>query len=161
MSRTARVSSIKEGLALPTIAVPVVVREGAGSIDDAIVQSGVSVPGSLSVDWCRQQGLKGDVGSAVVLRSLNGANIVLVSLGADQSTTNYRLAGAAAARAAGEGSFAFLLPRRDWPIRPMSLSRLSKARSFRHTPTKTRSRLPASTSCPSGYRCRPWQCTTR
>jgi leucyl aminopeptidase len=110
MSRTARVSSIKEGLALPTIAVPVVVREGAGSIDDAIVQSGVSVPGSLSVDWCRQQGLKGDVGSAVVLRSLNGANIVLVSLGADQSTTNYRLAGAAAARAAGEGSFAFLLP---------------------------------------------------
>lgn len=110
MSRTARVSSIKEGLALSTIAVPVTVREGAGTINDAIVHTGVGVPTSLSVEWCRQQGLKGDAGSAVVLRSIKGANIVLVSLGDDeQSTANYRLAGAAAARAAGDGSLAFFL----------------------------------------------------
>jgi leucyl aminopeptidase len=110
MSRTARVSSIKEGLALPVIAVPVAVRDGAGTINDAIIQSGVSVPTSLSADWCRQQGLKSDAGSVVVLRSINGANVVLVSLGGDdQSSTSYRLAGAAAARAAGEGPLAFFL----------------------------------------------------
>jgi leucyl aminopeptidase len=110
MSRTARVSSIKEGLGLPNIAVPVAMREGAGTVNDAIVQSGVNVPTSLSVDWCRQQGLKSEPGSFVVLRSIHGANIVLVSLGGDeQSTTSYRLAGAAAARAAGEGSLAFFL----------------------------------------------------
>lgn len=109
MSRTARVSSIKEGLALATIAVPVSMREGAGTINDEIVQSGVTVPTSLSVDWCRQQGLKGDAGSAALLRSINGANIVLVSLGDRASTASYRLAGAAAARAAGEGSLAFFL----------------------------------------------------
>jgi leucyl aminopeptidase len=111
MSRTAQVSSIKEGLALPTIAVPVAMKGGAGAINGAIVNSGVSVPTSLSADWCRQQGLKGDAGSAVVVRSMSGGNIVLVSLGADdQSTANYRLAGAAAARAAGDGSLAFFLP---------------------------------------------------
>ena len=109
MSRTARVSSIKEGLALSTIAVPVTMSDGAGTINDEIVQSGVSVPTSLSAEWCRQQGLKSDAGSAALLRSMNGANIVLVSLGANASTANYRLAGAAAARAAGEGSLAFFL----------------------------------------------------
>src|ERR1700678_1493679 len=109
MSRTARVSSIKEGLALSTIAVPVTMRDGAGTINDEIVQSGVSVPTSLSAEWCRQQGLKSDAGSAALLRSMNGANIVLVSLGASASIANYRLAGAAAARAAGEGSLAFFL----------------------------------------------------
>jgi leucyl aminopeptidase len=110
MSRTARVSSIKEGLALSTIAVPVVMRDGAGSVNEAIVQSGINVPTSLSVVWCRQQGLKSDPGSMVVLRSMTGANIVLVSLGGDdQATTGYRLAGAAAARAAGEGSLAFFI----------------------------------------------------
>jgi leucyl aminopeptidase len=97
-------------LALSTIAVPVTMREGAGTINDAIVHSGVDVPTSLSVEWCRQQGLKGDAGSVVVLRSIDSASIILVSLGGDvQSTTSYRLAGAAAARAAGEGSFAFFL----------------------------------------------------
>jgi leucyl aminopeptidase len=111
MSRTARVSSIKEGMALATIALPVTMREGAGSIDDAIIQSGVDVPASLSVEWCRQQGLKNEAGSLVVLRSLHHATIALVSLGDDdQSTASYRLAGAAGARAAGDGSFAFFLP---------------------------------------------------
>jgi leucyl aminopeptidase len=84
-------------------------RDGAGTINDAIVQSGVNVPPSLSADWCRQQGLKGEAGSAVVLRSMDRANIVLVSLGDTPSSTSYRLAGAAAARAAGEGSLAFFL----------------------------------------------------
>ncbi len=109
MSRTARVSSIKEGLALSTIAVPVIMHDGAGTINDEIVQSDVRVPTSLSAEWCHQQGLKGDAGSFTLLRSMNGANIVLVSLGEGESTAAYRLAGAAAARAAGDGSIAFFL----------------------------------------------------
>lgn len=110
MSRTARVSSIKEALALSTIAVPVVVRDGIGAISDAISQSGLAVPSTLSAEWCRQQGLKAEAGSVVVLRSIEGANIALISVGSDdQSTTNYRLAGAAAARVAGDGSLAFIL----------------------------------------------------
>jgi leucyl aminopeptidase len=111
MSRTARVSSIKEALALPTIAVPVVVGESGATLNDAVANSGIAVPTSLSAEWCRQQGLKREVGSTVVLRSVTGPAVALISLGDDdQSPTNYRLAGAAALRAAGDGSLAFLFP---------------------------------------------------
>jgi leucyl aminopeptidase len=111
MSRTARVSSIKEALEAPTIAVPVVMRDGAGSISPTIAQAGVDAPTSLSAQWCSAQGLKDEAGSIAVLRSLDGANVALVSIGADaQSVAAYRLAGASAARAAGEGSIAFFLP---------------------------------------------------
>jgi leucyl aminopeptidase len=111
MSRTAKVSSIKEALLLPTIAVPVVVGEDGATLNEAIANSGIAIPSSLSAQWCRQQGLKRDVGSTVVLRSVTGPTIVLVSLGDDdQSTANYRFVGASAVRAAGEGSIAVLLP---------------------------------------------------
>ncbi|MGH3732668.1 MAG: leucyl aminopeptidase family protein [Acidimicrobiales bacterium] len=111
MTLTARVSSIQEGLALPTIAVPVIVEDGATVISEAVAHSGVPVPSSLGVDWTRQQGLKGEPGSIVVLRSVTGSNIALISLGADdQLTQSYRLAGAAAVHVAGEGSLAFFLP---------------------------------------------------
>ncbi|MGC2168595.1 MAG: hypothetical protein WA580_05780, partial [Acidimicrobiales bacterium] len=111
MSRTARVSSIKEALGAPTIAVPVVMRDGAGSISPTVARAGVDSPTSLSAQWCSAQGLKDEAGSIAVLRSLDGANVALVSIGADaQCAASYRLAGASAARAAGEGSFAFFLP---------------------------------------------------
>jgi leucyl aminopeptidase len=111
MSRTARVSSIKEALGASTIAVPVVMRDGAGSISPTAAQAGVDAPTSLSALWCSAQGLKDEAGSIAVLRSLDGANVALVSIGADvQSVAAYRLAGASAARAAGEGSLSFFLP---------------------------------------------------
>ncbi len=111
MSRSARVSSIKEALGMTTIAVPVVMRDGVGSISSTVAQAGVDAPTLLSAQWCIAQGLKDDAGSFTVLRSLDGANVALVSVGGDvQSAAGYRLAGASAARAAGEGSFAFFLP---------------------------------------------------
>ncbi len=111
MSRSARVSSIKEALGMPTIAVPVVMRDGVGSISSTVAQAGVDAPTLLSAQWCIAQGLKDDAGSFTVLRSLDGATVALVSIGGDtQSVAGYRLAGASAARAAGDGSFAFFLP---------------------------------------------------
>jgi leucyl aminopeptidase len=113
MARTARISSINEALSHAIVAVPVVTREGAGRLNGAVVASldGVELPTTLNEEWCRRQGLNGEPGSIVVLRALRGTNVALVSIGADDASTNsYRLAGAAVARAAGDGSIAFLLP---------------------------------------------------
>ncbi len=113
MSRFARVSSIKEALSQPTVVIPVLFRDGVGTISKAIPSSvgGLDVPRTLSKEWNTRQGLKGEAGSAVVLRSLRETNVIFVSLGAsDQLLQNYRLAGASAVRAAGELPLAFLLP---------------------------------------------------
>jgi leucyl aminopeptidase len=113
MNRNARVSSIKEALTLATIAIPVVVNDGVGSISKAIPSSvgGLDIPRTLPKDWTTRQGLKSEPGSAVVLRSLRETNVVFVSLGSnDQLLQNYRLAGAGALRAAGDSPLAFLLP---------------------------------------------------
>jgi leucyl aminopeptidase len=113
MSRFARVSSIKEALSQPTVAIPVLFRDGVGIISKAIPSSvgGLDVPRTLSKEWSARQGLKAEAGSAVVLRSLRETNVIFVSLGtSDQLLQNYRLAGASAARAAGESPLAFLLP---------------------------------------------------
>ncbi len=113
MARTARISSINEVLSHAIVAVPVVMREGVGTLSSALASSldGVELPTTFDAEWCSLQGLKGEPGSIVVLRALQGANVALVSVGGDHGSTNgYRLAGAAVARAAGEGSIAFLLP---------------------------------------------------
>lgn len=113
MSRFARVSSTKEALSQPAIVIPVLFRDGVGSISKAIPSSvgGLDVPRTLSREWNARQGLRGDAGSAVVLRSLRETNVIFVSLGTnDQLLQNYRLAGAGAVRAAGETPLAFLLP---------------------------------------------------
>ena len=105
MSRSARVASIKEALAQTTIALAVVVRDGEGVIPEAVPTNlgGVVTTRTLTKEWCTRQGLKEEPGSTVVLRSLTGANIVIVSLGSSaHGTFRYRLAGAAAARAAGD-----------------------------------------------------------
>jgi leucyl aminopeptidase len=113
MTRTARISSIKEALTQSTIALPVLFKDGVGTISDAIPQSlgGQEIPRTLTKEWCARQGLKEDVGSSVVLRSLQSSNVAFVSLGSsDQDANAYRLAGAGVLRATGEGSIAFLLP---------------------------------------------------
>jgi leucyl aminopeptidase len=118
MARTARISSINEALSHAIVAVPVIVKGGVGTLSGALASSldGIDLPTTLSEEWCRLQGLKGEPGSIVVLRALEGANVALVSIGAeDYRTNNYRLAGAAVARAAGDGSIAFLLPTEDAP----------------------------------------------
>jgi leucyl aminopeptidase len=113
MARTARISSINEALSHAIIAVPVVVRDGVGTLDASLatILDGVELPTTLSEEWSRLQGLKGEPGSVVVLRSLHGANVAFVSIGSENGNTNsYRLAGAGVVRAADEGSVAFLLP---------------------------------------------------
>ncbi|HEY1762110.1 MAG TPA: leucyl aminopeptidase family protein [Acidimicrobiales bacterium] len=116
MARTARISSINEALSHAIVAVPVVMKGGVGTLGSALASSldGVELPTTLSEEWCRLQGLKGEPGSIVVLRALEGANVALLSIGSDEhNTNNYRLAGAAVARAASDGSIAFLLPTED------------------------------------------------
>lgn len=113
MTRTGRVSSIKDALAQSTIAFPVVLKDGAGTVPEAIPANlgGLAITKSLTKEWCTRQGLKDEPGSVVVLRSLTGANVVIVSIGSSaQGSFRYRLAAAAAARAAGDGPLAFLLP---------------------------------------------------
>jgi leucyl aminopeptidase len=99
-------------LAQPTIALAVVIRDGEGVIPDAVPANlgGVVTTRTLTKEWCTRQGLKDEPGSAVVLRSLSGSNVVIVSLGSStHGPFRYRLAGAAASRAAGDGPLAFLL----------------------------------------------------
>jgi len=112
MARTARISSLNDALSQATIGVTVVFNDGVGTISDAIPASlgGVDIPRTLDSAWCKQQGLKDEAGSFVVLRSFAGPNVALISLGSDASRAEYvRLAGAGAIRAAGEGSIAVLL----------------------------------------------------
>jgi leucyl aminopeptidase len=113
MVRTARISSIKDALTQLTIAVPVVFSDGVGTISESVPSSlgGNDIPRTLTKEWCARQGLKDDAGCAVVLRSLQGPNVALVSLGlSDESANAYRLAAAGVLRATNEGSIAFLLP---------------------------------------------------
>lgn len=112
MARTARTTSLSDALGRPTIAVPVVVVNGEGRVPAGVPDplGGVSLPRTLDTEWCEREGLKDEAGSLVVLRSLSGPRVALVSLGSDaRDPQGYRLAGAALARAAGEGDLAVLL----------------------------------------------------
>ena len=70
------------------MAIPVLFRDGVGTISKAIPSSvgGLDVPRTLSKEWNTRQGLKGEAGSAVVLRSLRETNVIFVSLGCERST---------------------------------------------------------------------------
>ncbi|HEY5111659.1 MAG TPA: leucyl aminopeptidase family protein [Acidimicrobiales bacterium] len=112
MARTARITSLKEALAQTTIGVVVIFNDDVGIVSDAIPANlaGVEIPRALSREWCTQQGLKDEAGSYVVLRSMSGPNVAFISLGSNTSEAqNFRLVGAGALRAAGEGSIAVLL----------------------------------------------------
>ncbi len=113
MTRRARVAPINEALGQETIAVPVTFRDGAAAVSNIVPSDvgGVKVPRAFTKEWCDRQGLRDEAGSVVVLRSWQGPNLVLVSLGTDdQVAEHYRQGGAGAVRASGESSIAFLLP---------------------------------------------------
>ena len=116
MARTARISSLKEALAQATIGVPVVFDGEVANISDAIPNTiaGVTIPRTLTKQWCSQQGLNDQPGTTVVLRSLQGPNVAFISVGSSSTCVeNYRLAGAGALRCSGDGSIAVLLPTQD------------------------------------------------
>jgi leucyl aminopeptidase len=92
-------------------AVPVTFREGVGSIAADIPDEVASlrVPRTLSEEWCATHGLAPKAGSSVILATLDGPSIVLVSLGESPDAESYRLAAAAAVRAARGKDLAFVL----------------------------------------------------
>jgi leucyl aminopeptidase len=113
MTRTARITTPIEASKLPTLVVPVIFDDGAAFIAESVplTLGGQTIPRTLTKEWCAAQGLKGEAGSVAVLRSLDEANVVFVSIGLTYNSLEaYRLAGAAAARAGGDGSVAFFLP---------------------------------------------------
>ena len=113
MPRTARISTPLEAAREATIVVPVIFDDGGAIVAESVplVLSGHSIPRTLPREWCTRQGLKGDVGSSVSLRSIDGSAVVLMSIGSTwNSLENYRLAGASALRCGGDSNVAFLLP---------------------------------------------------
>ena len=113
MARTARVSTIDEGVAQPTVVVPVIFDNDEAIVAHSIPSSlGVhALPRSFSQAWCAHQGLCDAPGSTVVLRSVAGPNVALITVGSTlNDLDHYRLAGAGAIRCAGDGNVAFLLP---------------------------------------------------
>ena len=85
MSRTARLSTPVEGAQQPTVVVPVVFDDGLAVVAESVPTTlgGHELPRSFSKEWCAKQGFKEEPGSAVILRSFEQANVVLVSLGLD------------------------------------------------------------------------------
>ncbi|NNN00469.1 MAG: leucyl aminopeptidase family protein [Acidimicrobiaceae bacterium] len=113
MPRTARISTPMEAAKESTIVVPVVFDETQAFIAESVpmVLSGQSIPRTLTKAWCSARGMKDEAGSFVVLRSIEGSTVVLVSLGSSYNALeNYRLAGASALRCGGDATVAFLLP---------------------------------------------------
>lgn len=113
MSRSTRLIAAADAVTRPFVAVPVTMDKGSATVL-SVLRDTVAVallPAELSVDWCVRHGLKADAGSTVVLRSVSGPSILIVSVGDTFNALDaYRLAGAAAARAAGDAALAFLLP---------------------------------------------------
>ncbi len=93
-------------------AVPINFSQGVGNVAADVPDevAGQRVPRSLSEEWCTTHGFSAKAGSSLVLPALDGASIVLVSLGEDPSAESYRLAAASAVRAARGKDLAFLLP---------------------------------------------------
>ena len=113
MTRSARVTTLAEGVVQSTVAVPVFFDQGAAFVAETVPEElgGHALPRSFSKEWCQQQGLKQEPGSSTVIRSFAGPNVALVTVGSTlNDLDHYRLAGAAAARCAGDGNAAFLLP---------------------------------------------------
>jgi len=113
VSRTAQLSTPVQGAQSPTICVPVIFDDGACVIADSVplVLGGQKIPRSLDREWCVRHDFKADAGSVVVLRALGESTVVFVSLGSTyHNLEHFRLAGAGAARSAGEGSLAFFVP---------------------------------------------------
>ncbi len=113
MSPIARISTLADGLALPTVVVPVTFEDGVGLIDGSVPGTigEHELPRTLTKEWCAQRGLLSEPGSATVLRSVFGTSVALVSLGVnDGALESYRLAGACAVRCANDASVAFLVP---------------------------------------------------
>ena len=141
----------------PTIAVPVTFLGGVGLLD-AAVPTAIGSLESVAVTLrrvVRSPRSQGDAGSTAVLRSFEGPNVALVSLGSGVQAEDYRLAGAGAARASGDGAVAFLLPTEGledpaWIAQSLTEGALLASYDYKRTePDGTFDVVPIGTPLPS------------
>ena len=112
MTRHAHHVRLEEGRRFDVLCVPVHFDAESAFIAEAIVAAvpELGLAANLTRAWCAAQGLKEEIGSFTVLRSLEGPSVVLVAAGATlNDLENYRRAGAAAVAGAGERDVAFFL----------------------------------------------------
>ncbi|HQU27062.1 MAG TPA: leucyl aminopeptidase family protein [Acidimicrobiales bacterium] len=112
MARTARVVALKDALVADLVAVPVTVATDGVRLDGSVPGrvGGVDLPRAFDAGWCELRGLSATPGTSAVLRAASGPAVALVSVGASlEEPDGYRLAGAAIARLAGEGTASALL----------------------------------------------------
>ncbi len=129
----------------PTVGVPVAVRDGALVLPPGLgaVVAGWALPEELPASFGARHGLAAGPGSALVWPTVAGPTVVLAPTGpSPDPDEGYRLAGAALARASGDGDLAIVLPTRE----PESLVRAARAlvegaalASFRADGDQTRS----------------------
>ena len=110
MPRIVHVVATADALNRATVIVPVVVRDGAASLDAAIPTTigGVELVERLDEAWCRRHGLTSAAGTNAVVRTFEGPTLVLVSVGAGDAE-GYRSGAAAGVRVAGQDAIGFLL----------------------------------------------------
>lgn len=110
MSRNVRVVSTSDALSRATVLVPVVVQDGATTLDAALPAAigPVELATRLDEAWCRRHALTSTAGTNVVLRGFGAQSIALVSVGAGDPE-GYRIAAAAGVRLASEDAIGFLL----------------------------------------------------
>ena len=113
----ARVVPLAEALSAPVVALPLTVDEEGAHLEASLAQrvGDVDIPRTLDAEWCRRRGLSSVAGSSVVLSTVSGALVVLVSLGSAESVASpeaWRQVGAQLApRARAVGSdVAILVP---------------------------------------------------
>ncbi len=108
-----RVIGRSEARGWPTVAVPVEVRGGAVALPAGLAEEfpGWPVPAELPSGLAERHGLTGGVGSALVWPAAAGPTVVLVVVDSQAGDAEgYRRAGAAAARASGDGDLVLLVP---------------------------------------------------
>ena len=108
-----RVIGRHEARGWPTVAVPVEVRGDAVVLPVGLADDfpGWPVPAELPSAFAERHGLTGGAGSALVWPAAAGPTVVLVAVGSpSDDVEGYRRAGAAAARAGGDGDLVLLVP---------------------------------------------------
>ena len=110
MPRIVHVVATADALNRPTVIVPVIVRDGAATLDAAIPTTigGVELVEQLDEAWCRRHGLTSTAGTNAVVRTFEGPTLVVVSVGVGDAE-GYRSAAAAGVRLAGQDAIGFLL----------------------------------------------------
>ena len=106
MNRNVSLAEAHELSDRPVVAVAVTMGDHGAVVPTGLpVIGGASVPGEVSTQRCKDNGLS--VGSAAVVRSVDETTLVLVGLPSDADANDWRAAGAAAVRVSSNRDLAF------------------------------------------------------